>query len=205
MGKDPGKIAGEITDLREEANVLLDELLRRTNPSYMAGGIRHNLATRAGAMVDRGMKLVDRSSTSASRAAASLPEPVQRNPYPFIGGVVALIALIGGLVIQSRRPKPRTLPEKAADRLRESGAAAMEGIDYSRDQLQEAVDRLWLEMGARGIGPQPAAETRKEEGMMKRVLWAALASAMAALGSMLFKRATETAWRTTMHEEPPKK
>lgn len=205
MGKDPGKIAGEITDLREEANVLLDELLRRTNPSYMAGGIRHNLATKAGVMLDRGAALVDRGSTSVSHAAARLPEPVQRYPYPFIAGVVALGALIGFLIARSRRPKPRTLQEKAADRLRQSRDATMEGIGYSREQLQEAVDRLRREMWARGIGTPPEAETRKEEGMLKRVLWAGLASAMAALGSMLFKRVTETAWRGTMHEEPPKK
>lgn len=197
MGKSPDDIAGEIVDLRKESDVIVDELLRRATPSNMARGMTATVTDRATSVVSGVSGRVNEAAEAMSHAAEDMPEPIRRHPFAFTYTLVGLMAgLLGfGVTMISvlRRPTAKDRAMRQARRTRRAADAR------ARD-LSERFRDLGRE--ARGVR---VVVMREEPNVVKRVLWAGLASVMATLGSLLFKRLTASMWRSTMKEEPPKR
>ncbi len=181
MGQRPSQIEAQIDDLREETDLILDELQRRTNPQHILQTVTSRVTNTAGTLVNE--------------AVAEVPEVARRNPMLVNGAALSAAAALTIYALSAAVLGKRSrLAERELDRqdvLKEFG-----------EDLDEAVARA-IERAS--VGRTRVVIRREEPGMLKRVMWVALASGMAALGSMLFQRLTAQLWRSTMQEEPPEK
>ncbi len=181
MGQRPSQIEAQIDDLRQETDLILDELSRRTNPQHVLQTVTSRVTDTAGTLVNE--------------AVAEAPEIARRNPLLLNAAALSataaltMYALSAAVLGNRNRAAERELDQRNI--LEEFG-----------EDLDEAVARA---MERTTAGQTRVVIRRREPGMLKRVMWIALASGMAALGSMLFQRLTAQLWRSTMREEPPEK
>ncbi len=196
MGKSPDDIAGEIVDLRKESSALIDELMRRASFQNVARGATATAAERASAVVTGMSGRVGSAAGTVTRLADDVPEPIRRHPMATTYAIAGLLAGALGFGLSwwavMRRP---TATERAVERWRRVRESAGRTVRNSRHRIAGIRE---------GMGDVRAATAREDPGMLKRVMWAGLASVMATLGSLLFRRLTASFWRTTMREEPPK-
>ena len=201
MGKGPDDIAGEIVELRKESDVIVDELLRRASPGNVARGMTSTLTDRASTVVSEASTRVSGATMTLSRVADQVAddilEPIREHRMAATYAAAGILAGLAGFAISwfSVMRKP-TSTDRAAQALRESRARAGDTVRSYRDRLQE------LRANAQDSRRVTA---RREPGMVKKLLWVAMASVMTTLGSMLFKRVSASLWRTTMKENPPEK
>ena len=197
MGKGADDIAGEIVNLREESDVIVDELLRRAKLENVARGATATLTSRASTLVSGVTDRVGEATESIGHMADDMPEPIRKHSmaatYTVIGALAATLGFALSWASVMRRP---TASERAAERLR----AAQERAQYS---LSDWLDRI--EVLRHGMRNVRVVTVREEPSMLKRAMWAGLVSLMATLGSLLFKRMTAGVWRTAMKEDPPRK
>lgn len=216
MGKEPDDIAREIKDLREETNMIVDELARRASPGYVAGTVAGSVSHRAGEVASTVTARAEdvagtvryRANTMADDLGHAMPEPVRRNPSVVGGALLGLLASLGAYVfVNATQTRRRSMPETAA-------LLAETSADRARDSALDARDALY-QLGTRvlrkadevnkGRGNIEVAVQRREPSMMKRLVWVGLVSVMGALSAMLFQRLSAQLWRSAVHEEPPKK
>ena len=86
----------------------------------------------------------------------------------------------------------------------------MEDLRHETDLILDELSRRTnpqniLQAASSRVAGRAVIHQRSEPNMLKRALWIALASGMAALGSMLFRRITAQLWQSAMHEEPPRR
>lgn len=196
MGKSPDDIAGEIVDLRKESDIIVDELLRRATPGNVARGMTATVTDRATSVVAGVSERVNDAAEAVSHVTQEMPEPIRDHPmavtYAAVGLTAGVVGFAASMISIARRPGAKDL---AARRGRRTRRAADETLRGWQGRIRG------LRRDARDVR---LVVTREEPSMVKRVLWAGLASVMATLGSLLFKRMTASMWRTTMKEEPPK-
>lgn len=196
MGQKPDDIAREIDALRRETDIIVDELIRRVVPSRLARGV----TSEVGSTISHGAKSVagraggvaQQAEEVAKDAYYSLPRPVRNYPYLVGGAVLGALAGVGAYAFNAatQRPEPST-QEMILQRLQGSLGQAGGAVQDVVQQAQR--DRhVWVDID------------KGETGMVKRLLWVAMVSVMAAFGSMLFKRLSVNLWRGAMHEEPPR-
>jgi len=190
MGKGPDEIAREIRDLRRETGVIIGELERRANPGNVARGVASSVTHGAEDVADT---VVHRAEEVADDVLQVMPEPVRRYPTVLGGAALGVLVSAGAFavsrVLHERRPSPAEL---ASMRVQAS-------LSRVGDRFQTALRQ------AQAASSAQLATQRGEASMFKRLLWVALVSVMGALGAMLFQRLSADLWRSTMHENPPKK
>jgi hypothetical protein len=197
MGEKPDQTEREIRDLRRETDIIIDELIRRANPSYIRHTVTDAVTQRAGAVAD---SVAHQAETVASDVARAMPEPVRRNPSVAGGAALGLLATAGAFAVSSiMRGRRRAGAALAAERFRES----TDRMRSSFDQMSDSIRAALVQAGA-GRNVRVVVE-RGEPGMFKRLMWIGLVSVMGALGAMLFQRLTANFWRSAFHEEPPKR
>jgi hypothetical protein len=207
MGQKPDELEKEIQDLRQESDFIIDELLKRGNLVNVA----HNASHAAGTAVRDAVSTVSATAETVSHrtenlvhdTAGSIPQPIRSRPYIMAGVASGLLSTLGAyattMAILSRRKTPE---EKAAERVRSTVDRMGGEFDVISHRLVDALDN-WRHRVDEARHTRVEAR-REQPGMLKRVLWVAIASGMATLGSMVFKRLTTVGWRKAMHEEPPK-
>ncbi len=197
MGKGPDDIASEIVDLRKESDVIVDELLRRAKPSNVARGMTTTVTDRVGSVVSEAERIANEATIAASRVADDMPDPIRRHPMASTFATVGVLAGLIGFAISwfsvTRKP---TATDRAVWKVRDSR-------DRVGSTLRDYLDRV--QGLRRNVRDVRVVTVREEPSMVKRLLWVGMASVMATLGSMLFKRMTASLWRTTMKEPPPEK
>jgi hypothetical protein len=206
MGQKPDELEHEIQELRQESDVIIDELLKRGNLANVANSASHA----AGTAVRDAVSSVSATAETVSHrtemlvhdTARTIPEPIRSRPYIAAGVLSGLLSTLAAyataITILSRRKTPE---EKAAERVRSTADRVGNEFDHFSHRLGAAID-TWRHRADEMRHTR--VETRREQpGMLKRVMWVAIVSGMATLGSMLFKRLTSEGWRKTMHEEPP--
>ncbi len=181
MGQRPDQIEAEIEELRHETDLIVDELTRRANPQNVLQTVAARVTEGAGTLVNE--------------AVAEAPELARRNPLLLNGAAVSGAAALGVYALSTAILGHRSgAAERELDR-----RPALEDLGEDLDEVvARVVERAKAEQGRVVI-------RRREPSMLKRVMWIALASGMAALGSMLFRRLTAQFWRSAMQEEPPEK
>ena len=197
MGKKPDDIAKEITDLRRETAIIVDELRHRANLPYVAGSVAGRVSRRAESMAS---DVSRRAELLAGEVVESMPEPVRRNQPIFGGALLGLLAGLGIFTIASvTEERPRALSEIMGERTR----SPMDSARHSAERIGQSLRAAAYQVQA---ARQPRMEIVREDGsMLKRLLWVGVVSVMGALGAMLFQRLTGAFWRRTMNEEPPRR
>jgi ElaB/YqjD/DUF883 family membrane-anchored ribosome-binding protein len=205
MGQKPDELENEIQELRQESDVIIDELLKRGNLASVASNASHAAGTAVRGAVSTVSSTADtvshKTETLVHDTIETIPEPIRSRPYIAAGIASGLLSTLGAyaatMAILSRRKTPE---ERAAERVRATADRAGSELEHFSSRLADAVDS-WRHRAEEARHTR--VETRREQpGMLKRVLWVAIASGMATLGSMLFKRLTSEGWRKTMHADP---
>lgn len=97
MGQKPDDIASEIDQLREETDVIVDELLRRASLPAVARGLTDTVT--------------DAAEAAAGEATTEVPRFVRRNPVTLAGALLGVLASVGMFALSTgvlpRRRAPR--------------------------------------------------------------------------------------------------
>lgn len=193
MGKSPDDIAGEIEGLRQESDIIVDELLRRTSIPNLAKGVTSTVADRASYVINEAAVIASGAASTVTHMADEMPEPVRQHRFAATLASVGLLAgLLGFALSWAALSRRQTASDRAVRRMRDGTEQVSENLRRLFRRADEARREI------RTVTP------REESSMVKRLLWVGLASVMTALGSMLFRRMTASFWRTAMREEPPK-
>jgi len=134
----------------------------------------------------------------------------RENPAAILGvglGAASLASVaVARSVAESRRQN------RPSERLRRTVLGAAESLTETAQQALAAVPSLPLSVqlgtpDAKGSENQPVALNvkGKDQGMLKRALWAGLVAVMMAGGGLLARRLSASIWRSAMGEAPPTK
>lgn len=196
MGKKPDDIAREIGELREETEVIVDELARRVTPGYVVHNVASTVSQRA---EDAAGTVRARTANFADDLERSVAEPLRRNPSVVGGAAAGLLASIGAFAMASMvRGRQRSASDKARMQLE----ASARGVRDSLGRLGEVARQVRSEV-EKGRRVQVVVQ-RNEPSIPKRLIWVGLVSVMGTLGAILFQRLTAQMWRRTLNEAPPK-
>ena len=134
----------------------------------------------------------------------------RENPAAILGVGLGAASLAGVSIARSIAEQRRQ--NRPSERLKRSVLGAAENLTETAQRALAAVPSLPLSVQL-GTADAKGAEkksvdlkvTGKDQGMLKRALWAGLVAVMMAGGGLLARRLSATIWRSAMGEAPPTK
>jgi hypothetical protein len=132
------------------------------------------------------------------------------NPAALLGVGLGAVSLAGVAIARSVAESRRQ--NRPSERLKRTVLGAAESLTETAQHALAAVPSFPVSLQV-GTSDAKASEkktvdlkvTGKDQGMVKRALWAGLVAAMMAGGGLLARRLSATIWRTAMGEAPPTK
>jgi len=156
--------------------------------------IRFDISSAADELERRALRLVDVQAHARW---------LQENPAALAGVGLVVVGVCGVLAFRAvSSARKRRRPD---ERLKRTVLGAAEELGERLERAREAIP-LDVHIGSHDHEDDPGRGPDREgsnAGMVKKMLWAALAASMMAAAGLVARRLSAVVWKAAMKEEPP--